>query len=102
MKNHNVTKEIFGFVLESKDITKLKLEYKKNINIDKAFKVPVLKKTSNSTEVAIMIDHDFTERYYEFHFFGWMDILSSIGGYNASIGPMLNVFVPLLTMNFLF
>ena len=49
-----------------------------------------------------MIDHDFTEKHYLITYYEWMDILSSIGGYNASIGPMLNLLVPLFILNFLF
>ena len=49
-----------------------------------------------------MLDHDFTEKYYEIKFFQIMDILAIIGGLNASIGPILGLLIPLLTMNYLY
>ena len=49
-----------------------------------------------------MIDIDFTEKSYEVHYFGYMDILGIIGGLNASIGPLLGQFTPLFIMNYLF
>ena len=39
--------------------------------------------------MTIMLDTDFTEKNYEVHYFGYMDILGIIGGLNASIGPLL-------------
>lgn len=49
-----------------------------------------------------MLDHDFTEKYYEIRYFGYMDILSIIGGLNASIGPIFGLFTPLFILNFLY
>ena len=101
MEHKNVTKKILGFNAGFEDIRIEHLAYRKNLNIDKDYKVPIKKRTSNSTDITIMIDHDFVERYYEIKYFGWMDILSIIGGYNASIGPMLGIFVPLFILNYL-
>ena len=49
-----------------------------------------------------MIDTDFTEKNYEIHYFGYMDILGILGGLNASIGPILGIFSPLFIMNYLY
>lgn len=43
----------------------------------------------------------FTERVMEFHFKGVFDIMSKIGGFNASIFPILNWFGPFLVLYFL-
>ena len=52
--------------------------------------------------MVIMLDTDFTEKNYEVHYFGYMDILGIIGGLNASIGPLLAQFAPMFIMNYLY
>ena len=47
------------------------------------------------------IDFDFTERIYDVHYFGIMDLLSKLGGLRASILPILGYVAPLLTLHFL-
>ena len=49
-----------------------------------------------------MIDHDFVEKYYEIFYFGPMDILSIIGGLNASIAPALGLLTPIFIISFLY
>ena len=49
-----------------------------------------------------MIDHDFVQKYYEIYFFGYMDILSIIGGLNASIAPILGMLSPIFIINYLY
>ena len=66
------------------------------------YKVPLLHDSNNDPNITIMIDHDFTERYYEIHYFKVMDILAIIGGLNASIGPILGLFMPLFMLAYLF
>lgn len=88
--------------VESTDIVIKLLQYKKNINIDKDYMVPIMEHYGDSSEVSIMLNHDFTERYYEIRYFGPMDILTICGGYNASIGPMLGLLSPIFVLNFLY
>ena len=64
--------------------------------------VPIMEHYGDSSEVSIMLNHDFTERYYEIRYFGPMDILTICGGYNASIGPMLGLLSPIFVLNFLY
>ena len=40
-KNQNVTKTIFGFTLETKDIVIKRLSWLKNLNIDENYLVPM-------------------------------------------------------------
>lgn len=49
-----------------------------------------------------MIDHDFVGRFYTFKYFEILNLLQSLGGFNASLGPMFSLFIPLVILNFLF
>lgn len=100
-KNKNVTRQMLGIKLETSDVLHEFLAYKKNLNIDDDLRVPLKDTPFNSSEVTIMIDHDFTQRYYEVYYFGVTDIMAIIGGLNASIGPLLKSLAPLFILNYL-
>lgn len=53
------------------------------------------------TNIVSNIEFDFTERIYDIHYYGIMDVLSKLGGLRASIAPIIGYFVPLLTLHFL-
>ena len=55
----------------------------------------------NRSIVQSNIDFDFTERIYDVHYYSFLDILSQLGGLRASILPILQYFMPLLTLHFL-
>ena len=65
------------------------------MNIDENYLVPLKDTPFETNEFLVMIDTDFTEKDYEIHYFGYMDILGIIGGLKASIGPLLGFFSPL-------
>ena len=48
------------------------------------------------------IDFDFTERVYNIHFYGVMDILSRLGGLRASLLPIFGLLAPLFVTSFLY
>ena len=48
------------------------------------------------------IDFDFTERVYDVHYFGIMDLLSKLGGLRASIIPIIGYFTPLIALHFFY
>ena len=48
-----------------------------------------------------MIDYDFTEKIFTYHYYEWLNVLSEIGGLAALIGPAFAVLVPIFTMLFL-
>lgn len=101
-KARNVTKTFLGFVLEKEDVFEKILSWRRNLNIDAEYKVPVKNSPFKDSTMTIMMDTDFTEKNYEIHYFGYMDILGIIGGLNASIGPLLAQFGPLFIMNYLY
>ena len=78
------------------------MDYKKNLNVDETGKVPIDDRTFGSSDVVILIDMDFTEKMFELYYFNFMDIMSIIGGLNASIGPVLGFIAPLFIMNYLY
>jgi len=54
-----------------------------------------------SSDVIVMIDYEFTERNYIINYFGYMDILSKIGGISASISPVLGFCAPAFILFYL-
>ena len=65
------------------------LDWKKNLNIDENYRVPLKEKPFSSSTIVVMVNTDFTEKNYDIFYFGYMDIMGMIGGLNASIGPLL-------------
>lgn len=47
------------------------------------------------------VDFDFTQRRYSYNYFGVFDILAVLGGFRASIVPIVGVFMPLIYLHFL-
>ena len=101
-KHQNVTRKILGFVISSEDLTVKQLNWRRNLIIDSEYLVPHSNAAYNSSLLVVMIDHDFVQKYYEIYFFGYMDILSIIGGLNASIAPILGMLSPIFIINYLY
>ena len=101
-KFQNVTKQILGIDLESGDILIDNLDFKKNLNIDSNYMVPIKNTEFKSSTIKVMFDHDFTEKYYEIQYFDYWDILAIIGGLNASIKPLMSMASSLFIINFLY
>lgn len=97
-----MTRKIFGFSVSSENILLEHIHFGRNINVNSDRKVPLKLTPFETSEIVIMFDHDFTEKYYEIKYFGYMDILSIIGGLNASLGPIFGLFTPLFILNFLY
>ena len=72
------------------------------MNIDEFNLVPIKDTPFEDSDVNVMIDLDFTEKRYEIQEFGIMDMLSIIGGLNASIGPLLGLLTPFFIINYLY
>ena len=102
MKDKMVTKSMFGINFAFEDLLIPSLNYKKNLNIDSNFKVPLKDTPFETSRIKIMLDHDFTEKYFEIFYFGYMDILASIGGINASIKPLIGIVGPIFILNFMY
>lgn len=50
----------------------------------------------------IKLDFDFTERVYTLNFFSVFDIMTIIGGFNASLIPFIDLVLPLFVLYFMF
>ena len=83
-------------------MTVKQLNWRRNLIIDSEYLVPHSNAAYNSSLLVVMIDHDFVQKYYEIYFFGYMDILSIIGGLNASIAPILGMLSPIFIINYLY
>ena len=101
-KGRNATATVFGIPIAFADILEQELVYKPNLIVDSDYLVPLKSGAFRSSELIVMIDHDFVEKYYEIYYFGPMDILSLIGGLNASIAPALGMLTPLFIIGYLY
>ena len=54
------------------------------------------------TSVGILLKFDFTQRVFTINFFTVFDIMAVLGGFKSSLGPLLTIFTPMLTLMFLF
>ena len=52
-------------------------------------------------EITIFLQFDFTERIFTLYYFNIFDILASVGGLKASIGPILSIATPISVLVFL-
>ena len=55
----------------------------------------------NSSDVVVMLSHEFTEVQYTIKYFGFADILGKIGGIIASLKPILEIIAPWLIILYL-
>ena len=70
------------------------------MNVDKKDRI-VIKDGFTDPEMTIFLQFDFTERIFTLYYFTVFDVLSSIGGLKASIGPMISVATPISILFFL-
>lgn len=100
----NVTGRILGFDLIFENLIETNVTFKKSLNIDVNGRVPIHEGGEDdyeSSDVIIMIDYEFTEKKYIISYFGYMDILSKIGGISASISPVLGIIAPAFILFYL-
>ena len=55
----------------------------------------------NSTNIIVQFKFDFVERVYKIDYFGVFDIMSKIGGFQASLLPLIRFAAPLFGLYFL-
>ena len=96
----NVTQTIFGFPVSPQDIVLRNVIWLKTQVVNDDFKLDV-RTEFNRSVIQANIDFDYTERQFFLHFYSIMDILSTLGGLRASILPILQNFVPLMVLHFL-
>ena len=78
------------------------ITFKKNLWIDVNGKVPTHDgEYFTTSDISIMMDHDFTEREFLIRYFGYADILAKIGGLTASLRPILGFVAPIFIINYL-
>jgi hypothetical protein len=79
------------------------ITFKHNLNIDVYGKVPIHEGSYfKSSDVIVMMDHDFTEREFIIRYYGYADILGKIGGLTASFRPLLEAAAPIFILFYLF
>lgn len=100
LKNQNVTKEFLIFPMATEDIVQQHILWSPS-QISGDDHLTGMRQEYNRSAIQSNINFDFTERIYDLHYFGWMDILSKIGGLRASILPLFGYLIPLLTLHFL-
>ena len=100
LKQQNVTRRFLIFPMVTKDIVSQQILWAPT-QISDDDHLTGLRPEYNRSVIQSNIDFDFTERIYDLHYFGWMDILSKIGGLRASILPLFGYLLPLLTLHFL-
>lgn len=105
-KNQKVTKSLLGIPYSFDDNVIWELLWKQTIVRDDDFFTPIRfmvpDEQINGTDIISNIDFEFTERVYNIHFFGVIDILSQLGGLRASLMPLLGFFIPFFTIHFLY
>ena len=57
---------------------------------------------TNSSDINILFDYDFTERQVTYEYYHVADIVSQIGGIFAFIRPILDLITPLFILYFLY
>lgn len=54
-----------------------------------------------SSDLEVQLEFDFTERVFTINFFTIFDIMSTLGGFRASLTPVFSVMTPLIILLFL-
>lgn len=96
----NVTKSFAGIPYEWGNVEEKRILWRKTTNINEDFQVGMRRKY-NSSQIVANIDFDFTQRIYDIRFYGWLDIMSKLGGLWASVLPIMNWIFPLFMLHFL-
>ena len=93
---------ILGIPLITEDVEVDKVLYSRALNMNFNQRVPVSDRPFNSSNVHIPFKLDFTQRKYFWSYFHLLDVVSSIGGVNAAVTPVLNKLMPWFMLYFLY
>jgi len=93
--------EIFGIPITYKDEKIKRLFYDTVLNRNEDARVP-LDAVFNNSNIYCPIQADFTERVFNYKYFGKADILSEVGGISAFVYPILKNLTPYFVMFFLY
>jgi hypothetical protein len=97
-----VKTKVLGVSLEFADRIVTNITLKSNLNINVKGRVPVHELNYfKSSDVVIMLAHEFTEVEYTIKYFGYADIIGKIGGIAASLAPILGIFAPMFILFYL-
>lgn len=99
-KGVKVATRIFGIAIAYEDEVINFVNWLKNTNEDE-LKYSVLRSKYESDTIFIQMNFDFTRKEFVVHYFGVFDIMSKLGGFKASIGPLLAAFSPFFVLLFL-
>ena len=99
-KGTKVTTQIFGIPVAYGDDVINIVNWLENTNVDER-KYSRLRSEYVSDTIFIQMNFDFTRKEFVIHYFGVFDIMSKLGGFKASIGPLVNIFAPIFILLFL-
>ena len=88
-----------GFLSYSDDVIR-ELIWMASTNINQDSRIS-LSPSFNSSDVLIQFSFDYVERVYTIKYFTLFDVMSKIGGFSASLMPIIRYLSPLLTLMFL-
>ena len=74
--------------------------FQKTLQTDEDGRVPH-RESFNSSKIMIQFQFDFTERQFTINYFGVVDVISTLGGINGFITPILAGITPLFMLVFL-
>jgi len=94
-------KKILGVPISYTDSESKRIIYDRVTNQDSDGKVP-LAASYNSSSIYIPLEPLFTERVYVYKYFHYSDIMHTIGGISAFLGPFLGLAGPFFVIWFLF
>ena len=94
--------QIFGIAISTSDLIIYSLNLEQSTNVDDDGRIP-LKLQGNEPLVDFMTFYfDYKQVFYTYTYFDIKNIFSNIGGLNASIGPIVRAFYPLIILIFLY
>ena len=100
--NNKVKTSIFGIPTAYEDFIVTNITFKKNLNINVNGRVPIHDGTYyKSSDVIVMMDHDFIEREFTIKYIEFSDIIIQIGGLAASLTPILAALAPMFIILYL-
>jgi hypothetical protein len=102
-KDKTTTFALFGIIpLSHESRTYKMVDWTGETKNNKDLRVP-LKPAAlvNGTDMIANINYEFTERQYTLNYFGFKDILATVGGMRSSVLPIIGLLLPFLGLWFL-
>ena len=101
-KDQKAKVSVLGIPIITEDLSNSIAKYYRTKNLNEDNREPVKVGSFNSSDYYIPFDFDFTERVYTVNYFGYLDIISAIGGLNSSANLFMGFLMPLFMFIFLY